>query len=80
MVCVVPSTCPFDWGWTELEVVCLRSHLLLNYFAGIPMNSEPLRDRNSLGIPYLENIRFAWSTTVDERLSDISLISKEFEL
>ena len=44
------------------------------------MNSEPLRDRNSLGIPYLENIRFAWSTTVDERLSDISLISKEFEL
>ena len=44
------------------------------------MNSEPLPDINSLGIPYLENIRFTWSTTVDERLLDISLISKEFEM
>ena len=44
------------------------------------MNSGPLSDITSLGIPYLENIRFVWSTTVDERLSGISLISKKFDI
>ena len=44
------------------------------------MNSGPLSDITSLGIPCQENIRFVWSTNVDERLSGISLMSKKREV
>ena len=43
------------------------------------MNSGLLPDITSLGIPYPENIRFVGSTTVDECLSGILLISKKSE-
>ena len=61
-------------------MVCLKSHCLekvLNVFA---VNSGPLSEMTTLGIPYLEKGCFSCITTLEESLSGNWLISKKFFL
>ena len=65
-VCIVLFTMPFDCANSGLLVSCLKSQVAENCLNSREVNSGPLSEKTSLGIPCLANIAFIFFITIGE--------------